>query len=300
MMVDSSSLEIFKNRRWRCALISILYFATQKAGCTSTPQHAVQINPQVVSSFTEHSPNERTAIKAKTVPPEPRDCRKPVIISEIMINPEASVDKYGEYVELINAGTTTISLNKWKLRNNRAQEYHFPKVSLSPGGTVIVGGSLDQDLTANVEVDVMWKVFSLPNKRGLLHLSDPCGNSIDRIQYAENAPWQKRRAGRAIERVNYSTRSEAPHKLWRVVQSRMPSGDFGNPGIVSQKMLNHLRKQANSLFKYSQKKKPRSSSEKRDKKLLKTESLATDIETGSTPGNFHRQESSPIFIKTNN
>ena len=263
-MVDLCSLKIFSAHSLQYSIISIVFVSMHQFGCTSPPKHAVQITPKVLLSTAKDSPRLRKELEPQSPPTETRDCQKPVVISEIMTDPEASTDKFGEYVEIVNAGITTVSLNRWKLRNNRAQEYNFPETSLFPGDTLVVGGSLDPDLTANVAVDLMWKVFSLPNRRGLLHLSDPCGNSIDRIQYAENMPWQKRRAGRAIERVNYSSSSDTPHKLWRIVQSRMPSGDFGSPGFVSRKILNHLRHQVNSSFQYSETKKTGSSTQTAD------------------------------------
>jgi len=156
-----------------------------------------------------------------------------MIISEFMADPEAAEDRYGEYVELFNTGETAISLEGWKLSNGRGREFHFrEEITLGPNETFILGGSLDMDLSGDIPIAQDWGAFSLPNRKGLLHLRNPCGTTVDRIRYMDSKPWPKSRSGVALERIKLGELPTRNHREWRLVRHKMPTGDRGTPGKV--------------------------------------------------------------------
>ena len=207
--------------------------------------HCAQAPPRILPALSQgpaevtlpplpKEPKTRVAEETKLQSPiPPKDCKRHLIISEFMANPEAAEDKYGEYVELFNTGTTPISLEGWKLSNGRGREFHFrDEVIVGPKETYILGGSVDMDLSGDIPIAQDWGTFSLPNRKGLLHLRNPCGKTVDRIRYMNNKPWPKSRSGVALERIKLEKLANRNHREWRLVRHKMRTGDRGTPGKV--------------------------------------------------------------------
>lgn len=173
---------------------------------------------------------ERQEIAGPAEPPRP--CRTGLEVTELLIDPAATPDELGEYVELFNRGPEPIDLRGWRLSNGRGKPHIFngpTALTIPPGATVLVGQSMDLDENGDLQLLATVGRFSLPNEGGLVHLKNPCGESVARFRYGVRAPWPKRRRGVAIERISTSHSMDDP-RGWRSARKRAPSGDRGSPG----------------------------------------------------------------------
>lgn len=162
--------------------------------------------------------------------PSFRDCTQEIAITEIMFNPDAAEDRYGEYIELFNFSSTSVQLEGWQLTNGRGDLIRFPQtMKIPPRTAFILGGSEQLDLNGEIPIDFEWSHFSLANKGGLLHLRNPCSESVDRIRYGVRYPWPKQKAGASLERVTRIVSDLKPYLSWKVSRSAMVTGDQGTP-----------------------------------------------------------------------
>ena len=214
------------------------------SACSPPPSQTVKLSTTPVeksSVQTEKREIPPTTLREK----EQRkyDCDGSIFFSEVMLDPDAAQDKFGEFIEILNLSEREIQLEGWKIRNNKSEEIVLRSHLIQSGETFVIGPSDDRDINGEINLDATWRKFSLPNRRGLLHLFDPCDKSVDRIRYAENPPWPKRRSGVSLERQQLQTQNNLPHRLWKLSRTRRVTGDFGSPGTVDARVLRNLSKE---------------------------------------------------------
>jgi hypothetical protein len=104
--------------------------------------------PQFVDSGMDTGNSQDTSTVG--VAPGPGD----VLITEIMVNPQAVDDILGEWVELTNTSGEDLNLSGCKLRDDGRNEWTFPDgASLASGGVVVIGRSADNGLNGGAAVD---------------------------------------------------------------------------------------------------------------------------------------------------
>ena len=102
-----------------------------------------------------------------------------------MTNPDAALDRFGEYIELTNISDRSINLAGWKLSNSSNQSYIFSRNHrIEPGASHILSGSFNPDLNGDIPTRDVWDGFTLSNEKGVLHLRTVCGDSVDRVRYS--------------------------------------------------------------------------------------------------------------------
>ena len=126
-----------------------------------------------------------------------------VVINEIMCDPPSGQTD-GEFIELYNRGTVSVSLAGWKLRV--AVDFDFPaNASIPPGGYVVVTGSsaFIQRTYPGVTVYGDWS-GSLGNKGDLIRLTDSAGNLADEVDYHIGGDWPDLAggSGTSLELIN--------------------------------------------------------------------------------------------------
>lgn len=175
-----------------------------------------------------------TAAAAAEEPPV-LACGVRLVISELMIDPRATADNRGEYVELYNPGPVGVDLRGFRIDDGR----HSPDTiggelarTIPPGGFAIIAPSDDRDANGGLEPVAVVRSFSLSNAAGLVRLHDPCGGVAARVRYDTRAPWPRGRAGVAVELVAKDADPQLPQS-WRRATARMSSGDRGTPGWAS-------------------------------------------------------------------
>ncbi|MBL9134419.1 MAG: lamin tail domain-containing protein, partial [Verrucomicrobiales bacterium] len=117
-----------------------------------------------------------------------------VVLSEIMYRP-ASANPAHEFVELLNPGTTPVSLDHWQF--TRGIRYAFSNLVLEPGGTVVVAADPSAFATVYPNVSPVvgpWQ-GTLSNSGETLELVDAAGRLADFVHYATEGDWARRRRG---------------------------------------------------------------------------------------------------------
>ena len=108
-----------------------------------------------------------------------------VILSEVMVNPNALSDEAGEWIELYNTGLTTVSLYLWQITDN-AQTHiiSVPNLSILPGQYLVLTRSSQVSFSPAY---VYGTDISLSNTSDFIELRDNAGNFVDRIDYTSSA-----------------------------------------------------------------------------------------------------------------
>lgn len=165
-------------------------------------------------------------------PPPPASCGARLVVSELMIDPRATADNRGEYVELFNPGPAAVDLRGFRLDDGR----HAPDVlggerslEIPAGGFAVLAPSDDEDANGGLSPIAVVRSFSLSNAAGLVRLHDPCGGVAARVRYDTRAPWPRSRAGVALELSSPDADPQRPQS-WRRATARTASGDRGTPG----------------------------------------------------------------------
>jgi hypothetical protein len=169
-------------------------------------------------------------------PPIPaRNCEADIRITEVMYDPYGTLDALSEYLEIFNAGTESVRMHGWKLSNGRRESFLFQEETrLEPGQFAILSASLDPDENGDIPADIDLKGFSLANQGSLLHLQNPCGETVTRFRYGTKPPWPNAKAGVAIELLSPRSDPSDPRQ-WQHAFSFLPSGDRGTPGFHKQR-----------------------------------------------------------------
>lgn len=157
---------------------------------------------------------------------------KPVVINEIMYNPDPGSDDYYEYIELYNKSLVDIDLAFWKLKTNNEQSLLPASNSLGStviksGGYALIGDKPSKDNDPNIydgyysmpdysenaiRLTIDDASLSLTNTKKEVILKNSDGEIIDELTYNNEYDdmyykrWGANGNGKSLERIN-------PHSL---------------------------------------------------------------------------------------
>lgn len=157
-----------------------------------------------------------------------------VIISEIMQNPDAVSDSEGEYIELYNSSSSSVSLAGWTLTVDSESD-ELNGGTISPGGFALLcvdGSPSDNGGIDNCTIDYPDRI-SLKNEGSTIILKNGAGTEIDRVGYDGGSVWPDPR-GASLEYVGPPTGDTNAAANWQVATTRRgefdgSSGDLGSP-----------------------------------------------------------------------
>ena len=161
-----------------------------------------------------------------------------LIISEIMQNPDAVSDSEGEYIELYNPTSKTISLSGWTLtvdtESDELSDGSIPAgefVVLCIEGTSNENGGLDR-----CAVDYPDRI-SLKNGGSTIVIEDDSGSEVDRVTYDGGTDWPDPN-GASLEYVGPPDGDTNAAANWQMATTRRGqfeggTGDLGSPGADS-------------------------------------------------------------------
>ena len=116
-------------------------------------------------------------------------------------------DSYGEYIELYNNSSATVSLANWTLTNLDNWQITLPATAtIAPGKTFLLEyHQKATDVAANYVYGTAFPSFKLRNDADTLTLSNPGGTYSDVLSYTDVAAWKSHGVYRALERVSPNT-----------------------------------------------------------------------------------------------
>ena len=152
-----------------------------------------------------------------------------ILISEVMIDPQAAADSSGEWLELVNTGATPVNLAGWALGDFDGGEHVIAgDLWLAAGEYAVLGRSNDGASNGGVTPRYIYAGVNLANSRDELLLLDPRGTLVDIVLWGhEQAPAAP--SGASLERTGLTDPA-----VWTEAQSLWPgsAGDRGSPGAA--------------------------------------------------------------------
>ena len=159
------------------------------------------------------------------------DIPEGLVINEVMQNPSAVPDIYGEWFELTNIGNTVININGLVLKDNNG-DYHSVVsdggVLILPGEFLVLGREGDVNLNGGVELNYVYNNFNLGNTWDQIIIQHPTGLIIDEISY-DNGETFPDPTGASMMLVGPPENNELGEN-WASSSQSYGDGDFGTPG----------------------------------------------------------------------
>ncbi|NUN14047.1 MAG: lamin tail domain-containing protein, partial [Myxococcales bacterium] len=170
-----------------------------------------------------------------------------LVISELMINPagpDAADDGFLEWIEIFNAGPTTIDLRNYVIKDNSGQFHQITApnpVLAEAGGFAILARNGDYLANGGVYVDYVYSGFTMANTVDAVVLTNPVGVEVDRVEYNTALGWTIPN-GASISVVNVAGNNNlaanwaASAAPWRPEvpanppDPAIPASDLGTPG----------------------------------------------------------------------
>ncbi len=149
-----------------------------------------------------------------------------IVITEVMVNPAAVSDSYGEWFELYNADTVTISMLDWLLLDSGSDEHNVDSISIAPGEYTVFGRNNDSSVNGGYNADYEYSGFQLANNEDEIMLIDDEGRVVDEIAYDSSFPYLSG-ASMYLKNTAYDN---AVDTSWAMSEIPYGDGDYGTPG----------------------------------------------------------------------
>lgn len=154
-----------------------------------------------------------------------------LVITEIMANPAAVADTKGEWFEVYNYGSATVTLNKAWLSSGSTQERldSLRPLQVPPGSYFVFGVNDTTAINGDVKVDYVFKKISLANATDDIALADSNGVLFDRVSYSTT------KAGKSwsLAASHLNPQENDAEANWCFSVTPYNTTDFGTPGIVN-------------------------------------------------------------------
>ena len=161
-----------------------------------------------------------------------------IVISEIMVNPAAVSDSYGEWFEIINTTDSTIKIDSWTIKDSN-DDMHIiglenQIISVNPGEFFVLSRNSDPTLNGGLNVDYVYTNFSLSNSEDQIIITDSTGAIVDEVHYDNSWPFS---SGISMEIQNVSIDNSLISN-WFSSALMYGQGDYGTPGIPYDGTIN--------------------------------------------------------------
>jgi len=170
-----------------------------------------------------------------------------VIITEIMQNPGAVSDDFGEYFEIYNAGGESVDLNGWTVQEADGSPSFVigSSVVVAAGAYAVLGRSIDTAINGNVTVDYAYDgTWALGNSSDSVVLLDGDSQEIDRVEYDNGATFPDP-SGASMFLIDMTADNNVG-SAWSTSTEVWSgsAGDAGSPGEYNQMYLSNSPKNA--------------------------------------------------------
>lgn len=161
-----------------------------------------------------------------------------IVITEIMINPMATIDVVGEWIELYNTTASPIDIEGWRMSDALLDLYIFINngngIIVPPESYFVIAVEEDSALNGGVTVDHEYVNMLLKNSGDLILLRDDTNAIQDRVNYTSTTwPLGPQANGAAIgldPTVPINSFFNDDPNNWCPQVSALSGGDKGTPG----------------------------------------------------------------------
>ena len=160
----------------------------------------------------------------------------PLVINEIVQNPGAVNDPYGEWFEIYNKHSDPINLNGWTFKDNGSNSFTISGDTsiIQPNDYFVLGVNGNTSTNGGIHVDFVYQstsVFALWNASDAIIILNPNGDEIDRVEYDDGNTFPDP-DGKSMELTFYALDNNFGQN-WVESTHLLPSGDYGTPGAVN-------------------------------------------------------------------
>ncbi len=157
-----------------------------------------------------------------------------IVITEIMVNPAAVSDSYGEWFEITNITDSPVSIDGWTLKDN-GSDVHFieginQETTVNPGQFYVMARNGDHSFNGGIIPDYVFNGFSLSNAEDELILIDNEGAIVDEVYYTSE--WDF--ASGISKEIHDIHSDNSLIENWFTSTMPFGSGDYGTPGFSYQ------------------------------------------------------------------
>ena len=157
-----------------------------------------------------------------------------LVITELMINPQAVDDTNGEYVELYNIGTETYDLQGLTLKDDGTDSHDISSsLSITPGDYIVLCRNSDSGVNGGVTCDYQYSGFTLANGNDEVILEQDA-TVIDEVWYDDGSGWViPDGASLNLDPDVFDATSNDDPSNWCESTSTFGDGDKGTPGTAN-------------------------------------------------------------------
>jgi len=157
-----------------------------------------------------------------------------VVITEIMQNPDAVSDTYGEWTELYNRTGSSIDIDGWTIGDGESEEHTIDaggSLLLPAGGFLVLGRNEDPLVNGGVTIDYRYAGVTLANGSDRVVIREGA-TTIDSVAYDDGATFPDP-AGASMECIDPASDNNSGLNWEECVVSTYGDGDYGTPGATN-------------------------------------------------------------------
>lgn len=162
-----------------------------------------------------------------------------VVINEIMQNPLAVGDEFGEWFELFNNSTDPVNLMGWIIKDT-GMDFHMisQSIVLSPGEFLVLSNNSDSTTNGGLKVDYQYNDIVLDNSVDEILMVSPTGVVVDSVAY-DNGVTFPNTEGTSMALLNENMNNSFGLN-WRESTLTFGDGDLGTPGLSNSGIIPFL------------------------------------------------------------
>jgi endonuclease/exonuclease/phosphatase family metal-dependent hydrolase len=177
-----------------------------------------------------HDASDHLPVMATFAFPDGDPSPNNIVITEVMVNPAAVSDSYGEWFEIYNNDTIAIDLAGWRIADSEDDLHELQTVSIEfyiiPGDYLVLGRNADSAENGGYNADYEYWGFQLSNSSDEIFLIDDEGRIVDEIEYTSSFPFSSG-ASMYLRNVEFDN---AVDTSWAMSETPFGDGDYGTPG----------------------------------------------------------------------
>lgn len=177
-----------------------------------------------------HDASDHLPVMATFAFPDGDPSPNNIVITEVMVNPAAVSDSYGEWFEIYNNDTISIDLAGWRIADSEDDLHELQTVSIEfyiiPGDYLVLGRNADSAENGGYNADYEYWGFQLSNSSDEIFLIDDEGRIVDEIEYTSSFPFSSG-ASMYLRNVEFDN---AVDTSWAMSETPFGDGDYGTPG----------------------------------------------------------------------
>jgi len=157
-----------------------------------------------------------------------------LFVTEIMKDPDAVYDEFGEWLEIYNNTAIAMNVVGLVLRDQDTESFTVGEdLWIQPGEHLLLGSDGDETANGGVVLDLVWSGFLLANTDDEIVLEHD-GVVLDSVEYEGGAPWiDPTGASIALDPTAYDPTLNDDPASWCPGTDVYGQGDLGTPGDIN-------------------------------------------------------------------